>query len=435
VRRGFLVTFGVILVVAVAVFMWWLPAYRDSELQKQVETIEAMEDLTTKKEAALLFLVENRMADREVLLRALDVAAADLREAEDRQPLITLYQGLHKQNLAPWLRYRIIARLDRALIETESAASAERAEDLAREMLDVTDAPMEPYHWMVYFHQQSEHTDPELTVRVALAAEKATDRDEYGMWGSMLDMAYRRLLNSVVEEQGLEAALSRSQQLAGQTQLPMALVALNAEVYGIAISENEERAIEAAMAMAELDGLTDSEPMNRIAYDMAERNLAPDIAVTLSKKALELASSKRDSMMVLDTVGWAHYAGGEYAEAAGYLKAAVTLMDETLTSDNETVQHLLTAYGSADMTDEQIELLAMVAARSVDADDPARGDLAALLVQRDGDASAIEELMAELRYKGVKAAPTFSLSGADGETVTLDGFRGDILVLNFWSYG
>jgi len=435
VRRGFLATFGIIVIVAVVVFMWWLPNYRNSELEKQVAAIETMENLTAQKEAALLFLVENRVADREILLRALDVVAADLREADDKEPLIALYQGLHGQNLTPWLRYRIIARLDRALIETESAASAEEAEDLAREMLDVTDAPMEPYHWMVYFHQRSEHTDPELTVQVALAAEKATDRDEYGMWGSMLDMAYRKLLTSVVEEQGLETALSRAQQLAGQTQLPMALVALNASVYDIAISENEGRAIEAAMAMAELDGLTDSNPMNRIAYDMAERGLAPDVAVTLSKKALELASSRYDSTMILDTIGWAYYAAGEYAEAAGYLKTAVSLMDETLTSDNETVQHLLTAYNSAGMTDEQIELLAMVAARSVDADDPARGDLAALLLQRDGDASAIEELMTGLRYEGVRSAPVFSISGADGETVTLDSFRGDILVLNFWSYG
>jgi len=230
VRRGFLVTFGVIVIIAVAVFMWWLPAYRDSELQKQVEAIEAMEDLTTKKEAALLFLVENRMADREVLLRALDVAAADLREADDKEPLIALYQGLHRQNLTPWLRYRIIARLDRALIETEEAASAQKAEDLAREMLDVTDAPMEPYHWMVYFHQRSEHTDPELTLQVALAAERATDRDEYGMWGSMLDMAYRKLVGSVGEEQGLGKGVSRSRRLGEQTQHRWALVALNASV-------------------------------------------------------------------------------------------------------------------------------------------------------------------------------------------------------------
>jgi len=159
----------------------------------------------------------------------------------------------------------------------------------------VNDAPMEPYHWMVYFHQRSEYTDPELTLRVALAAEKATDRNEYGMWGSMLDMAYRKLLTSVVEEQDLAAALSRAELLAGQTELPMAIAALNAAVYDIAISEDEGRAVEAAMAMAELDGLTGSDPMNRIAYDMAERGLAPDVAVALSKKALAFASSRYDS--------------------------------------------------------------------------------------------------------------------------------------------
>ena len=434
-RRGFLVTIGAIVIVAVIVFMWWLPAYRDSELQTQIAAIETMEDLTARKEAALIFLVDNQMADRAILLRALDVAASEFREADDTASIIDLYETLYAENLTAWLRYRIIARLDRALMETDDPARVERAEVLAREMIEVNDAPMEPYHWMVYFHQRSEHTNPELTLGVALAAERATDRDEYGMWGSMLDMAYRKLLTAVVEEQGLEAALSRSQLLAGQTELPVALVALNAAVYDITISEDEGRAIEAAQAMAELEGLTDSDPMNRIAYDMAERGLAPDIAVALSKKALGLASSRYDSTMVLDTVGWAHYAAGDYAEAAGYLKAAVTLMDETLTSDNETVQHLLTAYDSGGMTDEAIELLATVAARSVDADDPARRDLAALLVQRDGDASAMEELMAGLRYEGVKAAPAFSLRDANGARISLDSFAGDILVLNFWSYG
>ncbi len=434
-RRGFLVTIAVIVVVAAVVFMWWLPAYREAELQKQVVAIETMEDLTARKEAALIFLVDNQMADRELLLRALDAAASEFRGDDDTESVIELYEGLHAQDLTPWLRYRIIARLDRALIETGDAAHAARAEDLARAILEVNDAPMEPYHWMVYSHQRSDYTNPELILSVALAAEKATDRDEYGMWGSMLDMAYGKLLTSVVEEQGLAAALAHSELLAGQTELPMAIAALNASVYDIAIAEDEGRAVEAAMAMAELDGLTGFDPMNRIAYDMAERGLAPDVAVALSKKALVFASSSYDSTMVLDTVGWAHYAAGDYAEAAGYLKTAVELMDETLTSDNETVQHLLTAYDSGGMTDEAIDLLAIVAARSVDADDPARRNLAALLVVRDGDASAMEELVAGLRYKGVKAAPAFRLSGADGETVNLDSFSGDILVLNFWSYG
>ena len=99
-RRGFLVTFGVIVIVAVVVFMWWLPAYRESELRKQIAAIETMENLTAKKEAALLFLVENQMGDRELLLRALDAAASEFRVADDTESVIELYETLYAEVLA-----------------------------------------------------------------------------------------------------------------------------------------------------------------------------------------------------------------------------------------------------------------------------------------------------------------------------------------------
>jgi tetratricopeptide (TPR) repeat protein len=251
----------------------------------------------------------------------------------------------------------------------------------------------------------------------------------------MLNMAYARLIGSTKEEQGLTAALSKADLLKSQTDNPLALAALNAAVFNAAIEEDAEAAVAAAVAITELDGLTSSDPMNGIAYDMAERGVAPDVAVKLSEMALSLASSRYDSTMVLDTVGWAYYAAGDYAEAAGYLETALGLMDETLTFGNETVQHLLTAYDLGGMREESINLLATVAARSVDADDPSRERLAALLVERDGDASAMESLMSELRYEGVKAAPAFSLSDDDGQTYSLESFKGSVLVLNFWSYG
>ena len=277
--------------------------------------------------------------------------------------------------------------------------------------------------------------NPELTVQIALAAENATDRDEYGMWPQMLNMAYARLVNLTNEEQGLEAALARAELLKEQTDNPSALAALNAAIFDVAVEEDVDAAIAAATAITELEGLTGSDPMNGMAYDMAERGLAPDIAIALSKQALSLASSRYDSTMVLDTVGWAYYAAGEHAEAAGYLKAAVELMDETLTYDNETVQHLLMAYESGGMSDEAIELLAMIVARSVDADDPAREQLAAKLVKRDGNAEGMEALVEGLRYEGVEMAPAFSLEDKSGAQVSLESLKGDVIVLNFWSYG
>jgi tetratricopeptide (TPR) repeat protein len=187
--------------------------------------------------------------------------------------------------------------------------------------------------------------------------------------------------------------------------------------------------------MAELEGLKGSDVLNRIAYDMAERGLAPDVAVALGERAVELASSRFDSMMVLDTAGWAHYAAGDYETAAAYLKSAVDLMDETLTADNETVQHLLTAYKSAGMQNEAIDLLARIAARSVLADDPARDQLEQMLVERDGNADAMESLIADLRYEGVEVAPPFELPDRSGRMVSLESMRGDILLVCFWSYG
>ena len=254
------------------------------------------------------------------------------------------------------------------------------------------------------------------------------------MWPQILDMAYSRLVSSVNDEQGLQAALSEVETLKQQTDNPSALAALNAAVFSVAIEEDEDTAIAAAVAITELEGLTGTDPSNRVAYNLAERGLAPDVAVTLSRQALELASSRYDSTQVLDTVGWAYYAAGDYAEAAGYLKKAVSLMDETLTSDNDTVQHLMTAYESGKMTDESIELLAMIVARSVDADDPARRLLADKLVERDGNASAMETLVADLRYEGVEMASAFTLGDRDDNMVSLEGLRGDVLVVCFWSY-
>ena len=104
-RRSSLITVGVIVVLGVIVFVWWLPAHREAQLQDRLAAIEAMEDLTVKKEAALNFLLENRMADRELLLRALDAAAAQFAGSNDSQGLVDVYQKLYEP-VAPLPRHR-----------------------------------------------------------------------------------------------------------------------------------------------------------------------------------------------------------------------------------------------------------------------------------------------------------------------------------------
>ena len=47
----------------------------------------------------------------------------------------------------------------------------------------------------------------------------------------------------------------------------------------------------------------------------------------------------------------------------------------------------------------------------------------------------MDSLVAGLRYEGVQMAPDFTLNDRSGNNISLEDLKGDILVLNFWSYG
>jgi tetratricopeptide (TPR) repeat protein len=175
--------------------------------------------------------------------------------------------------------------------------------------------------------------------------------------------------------------------------------------------------------------------MNDVAYDLATRDLAPDVAVELAEAALVLAPSRYDSVLVLDTAGWARYRAGDHAAAVAHLSKAFSMLDETPSFGNEIVAHLVTSYKAAGKTDEAIDLLALLVARSVDPADPARAELSALLRKRDGSDAAMKDLVAAKADLGLSPAPDFALAGGDGKTVTLAGLRGNVVLVCFWSYG
>ncbi len=406
-----------------------------AELEQGLADLAAIENAGERADRVVAFIIDNADMPDDLMESATDAAVAAAEEAGGADAVIGVWEKLYAAEAPPERHYNAMARLDRSLIETDDPDRIAEAEELARELLMSDDAPSMPYLWIAWFHSGSEFTDKELAAEVALAGSRNTDEDDAEQWPSMIERAYGALFDEVAMRDGLDGALARALTLVGETNDPIVAGALNANIYRLAIDEEPEIAADAARALVEAEGFTGANILNSIAYDMAEREFEPTLAVRMSERALALAPSRGDSVNILDTVGWAHYRSGDEAAAAENLELALSLSDATPSSGDAVVQHLLEVYSTGDMDARAIDLLALVVSRSVDADDPARADLESMLVQRDGNAAALEELVAAKRYQGVKDAPPFALPDRSGEIVELAALQGDVLLLCFWSYG
>ena len=426
---------AVIVVIVVVGVFWWMPKARQAALEGAVAEIEAIEDLAERQGAAIAFAVNNPMADPALLERAFSSVAGQLEADGDIGKLIVFHERFLDMGLRPEPHYTVLAQLDRILIETGDPTHAERAEELARELLVADDAPIMPYLWLSYYHGQSEFTDPRLRLDVALAGEGATDRDGSEDWAMALDMAYGGYLGSIAEDKGLVEAIAAARDLVAEAPHPLAEAAIHTNVYSLAVEMEDEVAVDAARALSETEQHGDWAYRNRVAYSLAEHGLEPELSVMLAEQALGLVTDDYSRGYVLDTAGWAHYKAGNHDAAIGHLEDAVGMLDETPTSDDEVVRHLLVVYDAAGRDDDAIEFLTLLAARSVIADDPVRDRLAALLVERDGTAKHADQMVAERRYDGVENAPEFDLPERGGGTVALADLRGDIAVICFFSYG
>ncbi len=63
------------------------------------------------------------------------------------------------------------------------------------------------------------------------------------------------------------------------------------------------------------------------------------------------------------------------------------------------------------------------------------GDALMQWVARAGDSASLDSIVSQYRYGGIQGAPDFTLTAADGGTVSLADCEGAILVLNFWGAG
>ncbi len=410
---------------------------RLAALERQFEGITAIEDPAERSAAALAFAVENATGPEELedlIDRAVDTAVASAEEAGGSEAGFEVWEALYAAEATPDRHYSVMIRYDHALLETGEPDRIARAEELAHDLLVADDAPETPYVLMTYFHSSSDLTDKELVVDVASAGYANARPEDADGWAPVLDRAYGAYIGEMSATDGLDVALENTQALAAGADDALVAGVLRANIYRLAIEDSPGTALAAASAIAASEDFDSWQILNDLAYDMADRDIAPDLAIELAGRAIALAPSRYDSAMVFDTVGWATFRAGDSDKAADYLEQAVSLLEETPSFDNVLVQHLVEVYRSGGMDDRAIDFLAVIVARSVDTDDPARALLARMLTTRDGSAAALDDLVAERRYEGVIAAPAFALPNRAGETVTLADLKGDVLLVAFWGY-
>jgi len=424
----------VLIVVVAAAGIWGWPRLRAAQVEKAALAIESVEDAAQKAERAFAFLEAHPDLTEELRTRVF-LAGFGAAQEQGGTAAIEFCDRVMALDIPVEERGTIIVSLDRALLDTGDPGDAARADSLALAAANSGKHSAAAYLRMVWQHAQSPMSDPWTAVELARAGAALGDTLTAEEWPGAFDSAIGAVLNSAAREGGLDAALAVGDSLLSRATDTLVPGAVYANTYRLMVEEDPAAAVGAAQSLSALPGYKGGSVMNDVAYDMAERSLAPDVAVKLAETALALASSQYDSIGILDTAGWAHHRAGNAERAVEHLAKAFSMLDETPSYENEIIRHLVIAYEAAGKVDEAIDLLALIVSRSVDQEDPARAELSRLLKRRDGSDAALESLVKAKLAADVETAPDFALKDAAGKTVALKDLRGDVVLVCFWSYG
>jgi tetratricopeptide (TPR) repeat protein len=431
-----------ILLLALVVGAFWLSACSRTEedpLMAEAQAISQMNDPGELIAAARAFLKENPTADPKILGQVATDLLYALGEHRGNEAAIAAADSMVAEGLPDYVRASVEGFLTSNLLATGTPENLARAEQISRHLIqEDIDHPFGYTYmasaWLRTVESDEHDVDPWLPLDLAL---KGSEKAEDG-WADYADMilgrAYQTVFGVVEERRGADAIPAVADSLLGVTQSADGAAHIRGALYDVTVEDDPEGAVAIAEAiqsdMAEMSG---GDVLNSIAYDLAERDLAPGLAVSLAERALELTTGRWDSIYVLDTVGWAHHKAGNHDRAGSYLNQALDLMDEDPTYEDDTLQHLLVVYDAVGNLDGSIDLLVRVAARSLDPG--AVEELERRLTARDGNADDLDRLLTENRYAGIEPAPGFTLPERSGDMVALADLGGRISLLCFWSYG
>ncbi len=411
----------------------------EDPIRTEAEAIAEIADPAEQAAAARTFLEENPTGDSDILGEVAMSLLSSVSQHRGHEAAIGAADSMLTHDLPDYVRFTVEGYLATELLRTETVESVARADEISRRLLKEDIAHPYGYtflasQWLRTMGSKDHDPDPRLALDLAIKGSEKAEGNWTAYAGSTLGRAYGTLFALVEERRGSEAIPAVAESLLAATESADAATHLRGKLYDMTVENDPEGAVAIAEVIeSTMDRVSGGDVLNSVAFDLAERDLAPGLAVSLAERALVLTKGRWDSVYVLDTVGWAHHKAGNHQRAVSYLSQALDLMGEDPTYADPALQHLIAVYDAADNLDGSIELLIGVAARSLDPD--AIDELATKLTARDGNADALDRLLEENRYAGVEAAPAFALPDRSGETVALADLRGRVSVLCFWSYG
>jgi hypothetical protein len=411
----------------------------EDPVRAEAQAISGIADRGEQIAAARAFLAENPTADPEILGQVATDFLYAVGQHRGDESAIAIADSMVAAGLPDYVRASVEGFQTSNLLGIGTPESVARAEEISRRLIhEDIDHPFGYTYmasaWLRTASDEAHDVDPWLPLELALkGSEKAKDG-----WTEYADMilgrAYGTAFGIVEEHRGYDAIPAVAESLLGVTESADGAAHIRHALYNATVDGDPERAVAIAEAVASSMGeMTGGDVLNSIAYDLAERDLAPGVAVSLAERALELTRSRWDSIYVLDTVGWAHHKAGNHGLAAAHLAQALDMMDADPDFEDETLQHLLAVHDALRDDDAAIDLLVRVAARSLDPG--AMEALRTRLTARDGNADGLEALLESSRYAGIEPAPEFTLPDRSGEMVALEDLGGRISLLCFWSYG
>jgi tetratricopeptide (TPR) repeat protein len=170
---------------------------------------------------------------------------------------------------------------------------------------------------------------------------------------------------------------------------------------------------------------------NYVGYDLAERGLDLDLAMSLCQKSVELSKTREDSAMCFDSRGFVYYKKGMYKEAITDFEKSVELYGEPF---EDGLKHLADAYLKAGENEKAFQTSRRIllmgeyeSARAMIDSMATAGKYSARKRQQ------FEDGLWQERLAGAKPAVAFAMTTLGGDQVSFEPAKGGIVLLNFSS--